>query len=60
MTEERFEIRTPHEQLLVCALFERDGHCYAEVKSRSKRDCLDVDSMIHTLMDYKNQIEIQR
>ena len=57
MQEERVEIRTPNENLLVCALCESSGHCYAEVKRKNKRDFLDVDSMIHMLTDYKNQIE---
>ena len=36
---------------------ESSGHCYAEVKRKNKSDFLDVDSMIHMLTDYKNQIE---
>lgn len=60
MREKRIEIRTPHEHLLVCALVEMDGHYYAEVKSRNKRDHLEVSSMIHTLLDYQNQKEKQQ
>lgn len=60
MTEERVEVRTPHEHLLVCALVERDGHCYAEVKSRNKSDCMEIDTMINALVQYKNQIKIQQ
>lgn len=59
MQGERVEIRTPNENLLVCALVEMDGHYYAEVKSRNKRDHLEVSSMIHTLLDYQSQKEKQ-
>ena len=57
MQGERVEIRTPNENILVCALCESNGHGYAEVKRKNKSDLLEIDSMIHMLMDYKNQIE---
>ena len=57
MREERVEIRTPNENILVCALCESNGHGYAEVKRKNKSDLLEIDSMIHMLMDYKKQIE---
>ena len=57
MQEERVEIRTPNENILVCALCESNGHGYAEVKRKNKSDLLEIDSMIHMLMDYKKQIE---
>ena len=60
MQGKRIEIRTPNEHLLVCALVEMNGRYYMEVKSRNKSDHFEVESMIHTLLDYKNRIEIQR
>ena len=57
MAEERVEIRTPHENILLCALCKSSGHFYAEVKHKNKSDFLDIDSLIHILVDYKNQIE---
>lgn len=60
MQGERIEIRTPHEHLLVCAIVEVNGRYYAEVKSRNKRDHLEVSSMIHALLYYQNKIEIKR
>ena len=60
MIEGRVEVRTPREHLLVCALVEKDGHCYAEVKSRNKSDCMEIDTMINALVQYKNQINIQQ
>ena len=57
MEGERVEIRTPHENILIFALCESSGHCYVEVKRKNKSDFLDIDSLIHILVDYKNQIE---
>ena len=58
MAEERVEIRTPQEHILVCALVASSGHCYAEVKRKNKSDFLDIDSLIHILTDYKNQVNM--
>ncbi len=58
MQEERVEIRTPKENLLVCTLVEQGGHYYAEIKSRNKSDQVDLDTMIHMLLKYNNKIKI--
>lgn len=58
MAGERIEIRTPQEHLLLCELVKRNGVYYVEVKARSKYDQFELDTLIHTLLDYKNKIHI--
>ena len=58
MREERVEIRTPQENILLCALCEKSGHSYAEVKRKNKSDFLDLDNLIYILTEYKKQMNM--
>ena len=58
MQGKRIEIRTPNENLLVCTLVKQDDRYYAEVKSRNKKDRVELDAMIQILLAYNNKIKI--
>ena len=53
MREERQEIRTPDQNILMFVLVDKEGIPYLEVKRQQKTDCVPLDAVLQILRDYK-------